>query len=196
MNTPSHAILNLALFNQQDLLQAALPIAIGAILPDAPIFVFYFWTKLVRRQSEQQIWSESYDRPFWQSAIALFHSLPLALIGLLTAHFMGWEAMRILCLSMVLHSLLDLPVHNDDAHRHFFPFSNYRFISPLSYWDPQHYGGIVSLVEKLLVLLASIYVFGSLHSWIGKGFLIGVNLLYLSSALYFWLTRPKLSPQS
>lgn len=196
MNTPSHAILNLALFNQQELLHAALPIAIGAILPDAPIFLFYLWTKLIRRQSEHQIWSESYYHPFWQGMVALFHSLPLALIGLLTAHLLGWETVRIVCLSMVLHSVLDLPVHNDDAHRHFFPFSNYRFISPLSYWDPKHHGVAVAWVEKVLVLLASVYIFGGLHSWIGKGLVIAVNLLYLTSSLYFWKIRPKFLTQT
>ena len=80
---------------------------------------------------------------------------------------------------MVLHSLLDLPVHNDDAHRHFFPLSNYRFISPISYWDPNHYGGIVSVVELLLVLLATFPVFNLIQSWIGKGLAIAIDLIYI-----------------
>lgn len=196
MNTPSHIILNLALFSQQEVLQAALPIALGAGLPDAPIFAFYFWTKLVKRQSEHQIWSESYHQPFWQMLIALFHSLPLAFLGLLLSHYFGWEWLRLGFLSMVLHCLLDLPVHNNDAHRHFYPFSNYRFISPLSYWDPNHYGKIVSLVEKLLVVLATIYIFPLIHSSLGQGLLIAVNLLYLASALYSLVARSDLSPQS
>ncbi|HAG83071.1 MAG TPA: hypothetical protein DCL61_18390, partial [Cyanobacteria bacterium UBA12227] len=81
MNTPSHAILNLALISQQSPIQASLPIAIGAILPDAPIFILYFWAKFVLRQPERQIWLETYEQPFWQNWVAMFHSLPLALIG-------------------------------------------------------------------------------------------------------------------
>jgi hypothetical protein len=47
MNTPSHAILNLLIFNQQLRTQASPAIVIGAVLPDIPIFVFYFLMKFV-----------------------------------------------------------------------------------------------------------------------------------------------------
>ncbi|NEP59516.1 MAG: hypothetical protein F6K31_21315 [Symploca sp. SIO2G7] len=189
MNTPSHAIINLALISSQQYHpQDALPITIGAVLPDAPIFILYFWAKLVRRQTEQQIWSQTYELPFWQNFVATFHSIPLALILVLIAHYWGWQQGELLCLSMVFHSLLDLPVHHDDAHRHFFPFSNYRFISPFSYWNPKHHGNAVSLVERLMVLGATFYVFPELNSWVGKGLLIAVNLFYLGTLIYYSLT--------
>lgn len=179
MNTPSHAILNLFCLSKQSFPQANLPIFIGAILPDIPIFVFYGWAKLIARLPEKQIWSETYYEPFWQNIVAIFHSIPLALIGCLIAYKIEWKLGQILCLSLVLHSLLDLPVHNDDAHRHFFPFSNYRFISPISYWDPKHYGSIVSQIEIFLVLLATLPVFNLVQSWIGKGLLVAINIVYL-----------------
>jgi hypothetical protein len=50
MNTPSHAILNLLIFNQQLRTQASSAIVIGAVLPDIPIFVFYFLMKFVYRK--------------------------------------------------------------------------------------------------------------------------------------------------
>ena len=105
----------------------------------------------------------------------------------LIADYFGWESVQILFLSMILHSLGDLPVHNDDAHRHFFPFSNYRFISPFSYWDRKHYGSIVSVVEMLLVLLSTFRVFGFVHSYIGKGLLILVNCFYWAGAVSFYV---------
>jgi len=119
--------------------------------------------------------------------VALFHSIPLAGIGWLIAYYLGWPSVQILFISMILHSLGDLPVHNDDAHRHFFPFSNYRFISPFSYWDRNHYGSIVSLVEMLLVLLSTFRVFGLVNSYFGKGLLILVNGFYLIGALLFYI---------
>lgn len=183
MKTPSHAILNLALLGKPHLPQANLPIVLGAILPDIPIFIFYFWAKLVLQLPETQIWSEAYYQPFWQNIIALFHSIPLAAIGGLFAYYRGWQIGQIFFLSLVLHSLLDLPVHNDDAHRHFFPFSNYRFISPLSYWDSKHHGDLVSFIETLLVLGATVYNFGLVQSRIGKGLMIAINLLYWLSYL-------------
>lgn len=186
MITPSHAILNLFFLGRQNLPQANLPIFLGAILPDLPIFVMYGWAKLIARIPDSTIWKETYYEPFWQNIVAIGHSIPLALLGWAIAYKLNWKMMQVFCISLVLHSLLDLPVHNDDAHRHFFPFSNYRFISPISYWDPNHYGGIVSFVERLLVLLASFPVFNLIQSWFGKGFLILIDVFYL-----FFLVRSR-----
>ncbi len=183
MNTPSHAIVNLALLIDQQP-EAILPIAIGAVLPDVPMFVMYFWARGIRRQCERQIWRETYWTPFWQTINHSFHSIPLAAIAAISAHFAGWQLAELLFLSAILHSLGDLPIHNHDAHRHFLPFSHFRFISPLSYWDPRHHGRIVSLVEKLLVLAATLYIFPMLDSWLARGLLVTVNLAYLSGYFY------------
>jgi hypothetical protein len=91
--------------------------------------------------------------------------------------------------SMVLHSLGDLPIHHDDAHRHFFPFSEYCFISPISYWDPRYHGTIVSLVEILMVSGGSVYLFPKLQSWLGYSALIGISGLYWLMYLLMVLRR-------
>ncbi|RDH49794.1 hypothetical protein CBF18_13935, partial [Mastigocladus laminosus WC112] len=163
---------------------ATLAIVCGAVLPDVPMFVMYFWAKVIRRQSDYQIWSETYFESFWQNFTHAFHSIPLALISIFIAHYFGWWQVEIIGISAFLHALGDLPVHNEDAHRHFFPFSNYRFISPISYWNPKYHGRVVSLMEKLLVLIATFYIFPLLQSWVGKGSLIAVNLVYFSGYLY------------
>ncbi|NET74914.1 hypothetical protein [Okeania sp. SIO1F9] len=191
MNTPSHAIINLALLAKPQLSQANFAIVIGGILPDIPIFIFYFWAKFIVRLPEAKIWSEAYYQPLIQNLVATFHSIPLAIILLLISYYFGWEIMQVICISLVLHSLFDLPVHNNDAHRHFFPLSNYRFISPISYWDPKHYGAIVALIEILLVLLASLWIFPSINSAIGKVLIVLVNIFYGSSYIYFYSRRKK-----
>jgi hypothetical protein len=185
MKTPSHAIINLAILGRTQHSEWNLLIVTGGILPDIPIFLFYFWAKYIARLPEATIWSKAYYEPFVQNIVALFHSIPLAGIGWLVAYYLGWPSVQILFLSIILHSLGDLPVHNDDAHRHFFPFSNYRFISPFSYWDRKHYGSIVSLVEMLLVLLSTYRVFGLVNSYFGKGLLILVNIFYWAGPVYF-----------
>ena len=129
----------------------------------------------------------AYYQPFIQNIVAIFHSIPLAIICWLISYYFGWQILQVICISLLLHSLLDLPVHNDDAHRHFFPFSNYRFISPISYWDPKHYGSIVALIEILLVLLATLRVFPGINSVIGKALIILVNIFYWGSYSYFYL---------
>ncbi|TVP60346.1 MAG: hypothetical protein EA343_17630 [Nodularia sp. (in: Bacteria)] len=187
MNTPSHAILNLVIFNQQLRDQASPAILIGAVLPDVPIFVFYLLMKFVYRLPEKQIWSEVYYQPFWQGIVSTFHSVPLAVLGLLIAHFWNWQLIEIGFISMVLHSLLDFPVHNNDAHRHFFPLNNYRFISPVSYWDRHHYGAIAALVEFILVIGATVFLFSSTLTHWGKGMLVAVNVFYLVGYYRFYL---------
>ena len=59
---------------------------------------------------------------------------------------------------MMLHAFGDLPVHHDDGHCHFFPFSEWRFASPVSYWDPHHYGNWFGLLEIGAVIAASWYM--------------------------------------
>ncbi|MDJ1182702.1 hypothetical protein [Roseofilum casamattae] len=179
MNTPSHAILNLALLGKAKFPQYNLLIAFGGIAPDIPIFLFYGWAKLIAKLPESQIWSEAYYEPGWQTFIALSHSIPLATIILILAYWIDWQWLQLFCLSLICHSLLDLPVHHDDAHRHFFPFSNYRFNSPFSYWDVNHYGVWVSLVEMLLVIAATYYYWGNITSWFGKGTMLFVNIAYV-----------------
>jgi hypothetical protein len=52
---------------------------------------------------------------------------------------------------LLLHTFADLLLHREDAHRHFFPFADWRFLSPVSYWDPNHYGQFAGVVEALAV---------------------------------------------
>ncbi|WP_088243688.1 hypothetical protein [Calothrix rhizosoleniae] len=189
MNTPSHAILNLAILTTPTYPEATLPILVGAILPDIPIFTMYFWAKWVVRQSEREIWTTTYYQPLWLNLTHIFHSIPLKIIGIAIAYLLGYWQWEVLFMSALAHSLLDFPVHNDDAHRHFYPFSHYRFISPISYWNPKYHGRVVALVEKLLVLGATIYIFPLQDSWLSKGLLIAVNFIYLTGYLYMGLFR-------
>ncbi|NJK39855.1 MAG: hypothetical protein HC920_20450 [Oscillatoriales cyanobacterium SM2_3_0] len=178
MNTPSHAILNLTFLGHTAYPRSNLLIVIGAIVPDLPIFLFYAWAKLIVQLPENIIWTEAYYSPWVQDIVAVCHSIPLALLGWLIGFCFKWSGLQLFCLSLVFHSLLDLPVHHDDAHRHFFPLSNYRLISPISYWDPRHYGGIVAFLEMVFVLLATVRNFETVQSPIGRGAMVGVNLFY------------------
>lgn len=187
MNTPGHYILNLALLGKTIAPQYNSAIAIGAILPDVPIFIFYLVAKYIYQLPEAKIWLEAYYEPVWQNTIALFHSIPLAAIGAIIFYRWDIKPGMILCLSMICHSLLDLPVHHDDAHRHFFPFSNYRFISPFSYWDINHYGRIIALIEMSLVLAVNSLVMGLLNSPFTKGIVILIDLFYLLGYYRFYL---------
>jgi hypothetical protein len=177
MNTPSHAILNLFALTKFAP-HTTWPILLGAILPDVPMFVLVVWAK-VKQIPSDELWTKVYWQPFWQDFTHGFHSIPIAAGLAAIGHLLHLDWLKWLCVSAILHSLGDFPVHNDDAHRHFLPMSQFRFISPISYWDRAHYGQVVALVEILGVLGVSLVLFGQTDFWVGKGILVMVNVAYL-----------------
>lgn len=195
MNTPSHAILNLALLGHRSRSQLNGPIFWGALLPDLAMFGFYAWAKLVARLDEATIWRSEYYRPAWQTVFDIGNSIPLALgmiflalalrrryphrSRLATAAVFGG-------LSVILHCLQDLPLHVDDGHRHFWPFTNFRFESSVSYWDPNHHGAWAALGEATMVLVASLWVWRLLRSPWSRGLLVASNLLMLLFYIQFY----------
>lgn len=186
MNTPSHSILNLAILGRSQQPALTWPILVGSLLPDAALFVFYGWAK-VMGLPEAQIWNEAYYRPLWQDIFAIGNSIPLALLIGGIAFWQQRFRILALCASALLHHLEDLPVHHDDAHRHFWPVSDFRFVSPVSYWDADHFGTYVALVELSLVLLASVYLWYRVRSRLGKFLLLLTNVLYVLGYLIFYL---------
>ena len=176
MNTQAHAILNLAMLGRKERPEWNPLIIWGALIPDLAMFGFYFVLKLANIP-DSQIWREEYYRPYWQNLFDLFNSIPLALIGIAVMLYLKRTGIALLFGSIILHCLQDLPLHVDDGHRHFWPFSQFRFESPVSYWDPNHYGLLFAPFELCLVLIASIYVFRRVRSRWTKGLLIVANAL-------------------
>jgi len=186
MNTQAHAIFNLALLGKKKHPEWNPLIILGALIPDLAMFAFYAILKGAGIP-DAQIWREEYYRPFWQDVFDLFNSIPLALIGMVIMLRFKRTGIAMLFASVVLHCLEDLPLHVDDGHRHFWPFSQFRFESPVSYWDPNHYGNIAAPVEIVFALLVSLYVFGRVRSRWTKGLIITANVFSLLMLLYFVL---------
>jgi len=120
------------------------------------MLVFYGYQRVYLGRSEYSIWSSVYFQQQWQYVFDVFHSIPL----IAAAAFVSWCARRslwlVFFLSMLLHALGDLPLHHDDAHAHFLPFLNWRFVSPVSYWDPQYYGRYFAVAEIALVFIGAL----------------------------------------
>ncbi len=196
MNTPSHIILNLALLGRRAKSHLNGAILWGALVPDLAMFGFYGWAKLIARMDEATIWNQAFFEPFWQDIFAVGNSIPLALVGMGIAFWVQrrypqWRgvatAVIFLALSAILHSLADLPLHADDGHRHFWPLSDFRYASPVSYWDPEYHGRIFALVEGTLVLVASRWVWRLLRSRWAKFFLVASNALMVFAYTQFYL---------
>ena len=188
MNTPTHVIASLALLGRRGDPTRNAAAAVGAVLPDVPIFVLFAVARVVLRQASSEIWTRTYFEPGWQLAVDLLHSVPLALVGLGLARWRGHGAVQALFASMLLHSALDLPVHTDDAHRHLLPLSDWRFHSPISYWDPRSHGREVAAVEIAAALALSVRVYRMLRSRAARAVVAATALLYAAGAVV--LLRP------
>jgi hypothetical protein len=164
LNTPAHAVINWVILGRKHRPCTAAPIVIGSLLPDLPMIFFYFYQKTLR-VPEEFIWSDLYHERGWQALFDIFNSIPLILACLLIAWRLRAVRWSLLFAGMGFHVLFDLPLHHVDAHRHFFPLSDWRFYSPVSYWDFEHYGDIVSVCEILAVAIGSVMLWRRHQAW-------------------------------
>ena len=187
MNTPAHLVINLALLSSEPHKSQTRWVAVGAILPDSPMFLFYLWERFVKGATEASIWRERYFALEWQAFFDTFNSLPLIAIGFVAASWRRHNGARLLFASMALHCMLDLPLHREDGHRHFFPFSDWRFISPVSYWDTAHLGAYGLSLEAAATLAAAVILWRRYPSAAVRIALCGLALLYATGLTFLWL---------
>lgn len=57
--------------------------------------------------------------------------------------------------SGLAHAAVDFLTHHSDAQQ-LWPFTEWKFESPFSYWDAAHFGNVVAPFEALLVLVLAI----------------------------------------
>ena len=157
MNTQTHLLLAAAVLGRRASPRAQGAILAGALAPDLSIFALAGFA-LVTGMSGEAIWQGAYWAEPWQTLSAISNSVPLWGAGLALSLSLRRRTMALFCAAALLHLAFDFPLHADDAHRHFWPLSDWRFHSPVSYWDPAHHGRIASLVEAagglgLVVLL-------------------------------------------
>jgi hypothetical protein len=187
VNTPAHIILSAVILGRGRTRQYWAAIVGGALLPDVPMFGFYAYERLIAGQPDRLIWSQLYFDPDWQRFFDLFNSLPLIAFGLAFALHRKWGPAAAFFLSMTLHVAADLPLHREDAHGHFYPLSNWRFESPISYWDPKHHGLIVGGLELLGTVIGSLVLIRRGNPWrrVGVATLVLYGLFTIS-ALAYW----------
>jgi hypothetical protein len=181
MQTIGHVIINMTILGEA----TAQPEAVfwGAVLPDIPIITLYLYQRIAHKTPEETIWSVHYQKPFWLGLIHGAHSIALTAIGAVVAYFAGFQMVQAFFLSGLLHAICDFPAHNRDAHRHFFPFSDYRFLSPFSYWDSYCYAKYVAAFEAVCVLCCSLVLYSGNLSQRGALAVLLVNVAYVASYL-------------
>lgn len=158
MITSTHALLALAALSKRGEAKRNLSVLTGSLLPDLAIFLWAPYQSIVNDVSGAEMWDKLYFEPPMQNLIAWFNSVPiyagLLLIGILARSKTWGKLLMVFALAALIHIATDMPVHADDAYRHFWPISDWRFYSPLSYWDVNHHAGWVGKLDILIALIS------------------------------------------
>jgi membrane-bound metal-dependent hydrolase YbcI (DUF457 family) len=175
MNTPSHFIMTAAL----DKGLPRVPIVrnaflLGSIAPDLPLWLlsiggivyYHFYLGWSAADAFRLMFGQLYfHHPVWISSYNLLHS-PLLLI---TSLALVWSKRRNIgsrsrwlfwfLLACLFHTGVDILTHVEDGPLLFFPLDwATRFHSPVSYWDPRHYGREFHWFELALDSVLLIYL--------------------------------------
>lgn len=197
MNTQTHILLAATLFarpgRENRLRNSA--VLTGALIPDVLIFAMFLWSKIIGAP-ESEVWSVWYFTPPWMTAIDWMNSVPVFLALLAAAyalHRKDWgnpryvAALMLFALAALTHILGDLPLHVDDGHAHFVPLSQWRFESPVSYWDPRFYGNSFALIELALGLGLIIALWRRFSRPAVRAILVIATLAYAVPYIWFVL---------
>ena len=181
MNTLTHLAVGAALVGRRSNRWLGLAL-LGGLLPDLSIFIFYAWAKW-QGFPEAQIWQSLYWQEPWQVLSALSNSSVLWALVLIVGIRVPW--LWPISIAALAHLVLDFPFHADDAHKHFWPLTDWRFHSPLSYWDRAHHAGAVRWLEMTVISTAlGFFVWKDARSWVRRS-AAGLLLAYFGVDIYF-----------
>lgn len=149
----------------------------GGFFPDFSVFLMVICVRLGLVQSDN-LWRSPtglYWQEPWQALSAISNSIPLYLllagIGWIVSKGRGvrWRpaglGLLLFAMAALLHVLLDFPVHADDAHVHFWPFSDWRFHSPVSYYQRAYHGELVGLLEAVAAAGLALFIVWRFRAW-------------------------------
>lgn len=172
MNTPAHLIFGLAAFGKPGkpaLITAALT---GALVPDASLYLLAGKAIYLDGISPRIVFDQMYYSAEWQAIFAVDNSIVIWSLLLVLGVFLRRAWVAALAGSALLHLIADFALHNDHARRHFWPLSDWVFVSPVSYWDGAHYGDVVGMIEVALVLALSIWMLFRFTGWITRTIIV------------------------
>ena len=148
---------------------------LGSIMPDLPltfttigcIIYDYLNGTLGGPESTVRILFRDwfFNNPWIKLQHNLFHSPLLDAFYILLGYWLWkrgykWGAWIFwFAIACMIHTLIDIPLHYDDGPLLLFPLNwSWRFMSPVSYWDPDHYGMQFTIFEHGLILVLLVYL--------------------------------------
>jgi len=168
LNTPAHLILGAAVFARPNATAVTAASVAGSLLPDVSLYAMASWALFVQGISPSIVFGQLYFSDAWQSIFAMDNSVFVWFSLLLAGYWFRRDWVMILGAAALLHLCMDFPLHHDDGRPHFWPFSDWVFSSPVSYWDPARYGQYVGAIEVLGCILLCVLLWRRFRSWIAR----------------------------
>lgn len=131
----------------------------GAMVPDLSLYLLAGWHLLVLGTSPNVVFDQYYYSPAWQQIFAVDNSFIFWGIGLVLGLWRRSDWGVAFAGAGLLHLALDFPFHTDDARMHFWPLTDWKFFSPISYWDGARGGDVVGWIELAIVIGATFALF-------------------------------------
>ncbi len=155
MNTPAHLIFGMAAFGRPGNTGVTAAALLGAFLPDLSLYAMVLWARFVTDVPARTIFREYYYSDEWMAVFAIDNSFFVWGTVLGIALWQRSAVLVALAGSALLHLVLDFTLHNEDARPHFWPLTDWKFLSPLSYWDRSHFAAIVGPAEAIASIILS-----------------------------------------
>lgn len=172
MNTPAHLIMGAAAFGKPLETRVTLAALLGATIPDASLYALAGWELFVKGTPGDIVFGQLYFSDAWQQIFAVDNSF--ILWGIALGFALWFRSTWAIALSgaALLHIGFDFPLHNEDARMHFWPLTDWKFYSPISYWDSESGAQVVGVLELTAVVLMTAYLLWRFKSWIWRSFFV------------------------
>ena len=147
---------------------------LGSIAPDIPLLAmsvggyvyFHFILDWKTRETFRHLFDVLFfEDPFWIFSHNFFQAPFILLAGIVTLWkihgkervFSSWWFWFFG--ACMIHAIIDILTYNDDGPLLFFPLNwSYRFASPVSYWDRDHFAAEFTAFENYLDIGLLIYL--------------------------------------
>lgn len=187
MNTPAHLIFGAAAFARPDRPAVTAAALFGAILPDLSLYLMTGWSLFVMAIPPEVVFGRLYFSDAWQAVFAVDNSIPLWGLALAAGLAVRSPVAIAFAGAGLLHLCFDLPLHNDDARRHFWPLTDWVFHSPFSYWDRDHHGGLIGMLEIAACVALTLVLWRRFRSWPARVAVAALLALEAAPGLLWWM---------
>ncbi|MCG6883114.1 MAG: cobalamin biosynthesis protein CobQ [Silicimonas sp.] len=158
MNTPAHLLVGTALFAKADRRKTYLAALAGSVTPDLSLYLMVSVSIWGMGVPAETVFREYYYSDAWQAVFAVDNSFIIWGAILALAFRLGSAPLMAFAGAGLIHLALDFPLHTHDARMHFWPLTDWVFVSPVSYWDHRAHAGIVGPLEVMLSLGAAVWL--------------------------------------